>query len=378
MNIKSLLFGSAAALVVASGAQAADAVVAAEPEPVDYVRVCDVYGAGFYYIPGTETCLKVSGYVRYDVGFGDGLAGQYNHGTQGVIDKGDAWAGVASTNDTYFQRSRAVLNLDARQDTEYGTLRAFVEARFNYDMGDVDNDGLTDTNNNYDLAMAYIELGGLRVGKNDSLFKTWTSSAGRVSDDSIVPFATSATHQIVYTFRQGAFSGAVGLESGSGEVYTIDSYLPHLLGAVAYDAGQFKLGAVAGYDSNYEEFAVKARLDVKATDTISAFLMGAWQSDENKPNFYGPWDGEWAVWGGFSAKVSPRALINAQLSYSSGIDYGLGHESVFAAVANVEFTVARNFYIRPEISYTKINNLPAGVDDDYFGGLIRFNYSFGG
>ena len=71
MNIKSLLLGSAAALVAVSGARAADAVVVAEPEPVEYVRVCDVYGAGFYYIPGTETCLKVSGYFRYDIGAGD-------------------------------------------------------------------------------------------------------------------------------------------------------------------------------------------------------------------------------------------------------------------------------------------------------------------
>ena len=69
MNIKSLLLGSAAALVAVSGARAADAVeVVAEPEPMEYVRVCDTYGAGFYYIPGTETCLRVGGYIRYDIG----------------------------------------------------------------------------------------------------------------------------------------------------------------------------------------------------------------------------------------------------------------------------------------------------------------------
>ena len=64
MNIKSQLLGSAAAVVAVSGARAADAVVVAEPEPMEYVRICDVYGAGFYYIPGTETCLKIGGYVR--------------------------------------------------------------------------------------------------------------------------------------------------------------------------------------------------------------------------------------------------------------------------------------------------------------------------
>ncbi|WP_244505397.1 porin, partial [Rhizobium sp. LCM 4573] len=49
MNIKSLLLGSAAALAAVSGAQAADAIVAAEPEPMEYVRVCDAFGAGYFY-----------------------------------------------------------------------------------------------------------------------------------------------------------------------------------------------------------------------------------------------------------------------------------------------------------------------------------------
>jgi hypothetical protein len=48
--------------------RAADAVMAPEPEPVEYVRVCDAYGAGFFYIPGTETCLQISGYVWYQIG----------------------------------------------------------------------------------------------------------------------------------------------------------------------------------------------------------------------------------------------------------------------------------------------------------------------
>jgi opacity protein-like surface antigen len=67
MNIKSLLLGSAAAIVAVSGARAADVIVPVAPEPAEYVRICDVYGTGFYYIPGTETCLKIGGYVRYKI-----------------------------------------------------------------------------------------------------------------------------------------------------------------------------------------------------------------------------------------------------------------------------------------------------------------------
>src|SRR5690349_7069758 len=89
MNIKSLLLGSAAALVAVSGARAADAVVIAEPEPMEYVRICDTYGAGFYYIPGTETCLKFSGYMRYDIDVGA-------RGMEDVIDKSDFYDALAA------------------------------------------------------------------------------------------------------------------------------------------------------------------------------------------------------------------------------------------------------------------------------------------
>src|SRR5712671_7268970 len=59
---KLLLLGTAAGLMAVSGAQAADMPVKAKP--VLYVKICSLYGDGFYYIPGTDTCLKMGGYVR--------------------------------------------------------------------------------------------------------------------------------------------------------------------------------------------------------------------------------------------------------------------------------------------------------------------------
>src|SRR5690606_13569201 len=41
MNIKSLILGSAVSALAVTGAKAADAIIIAEPEPVEYVRVCD-------------------------------------------------------------------------------------------------------------------------------------------------------------------------------------------------------------------------------------------------------------------------------------------------------------------------------------------------
>ena len=49
-KMKGLLLGGAAALATAASAQAADLPVKAAP--VEYVKVCSLYGAGFFYIPG--------------------------------------------------------------------------------------------------------------------------------------------------------------------------------------------------------------------------------------------------------------------------------------------------------------------------------------
>src|SRR5690554_2676296 len=125
MNIKSLLLGSAAAAVAFTGAQAADAIVIAEPEPMEYVRICDAYGAGYFYIPGTETCLRISGWVRYEVN------GTPNRGANlSVTDSTGALVGSFSDNanynritagrtgesDGWDKYTAAQINLDARSE----------------------------------------------------------------------------------------------------------------------------------------------------------------------------------------------------------------------------------------------------------------------
>ena len=75
ITARTLILGSAAGLIAISGAQAADLPVKAKA--VEYVRICSLYGAGFYYIPGTDTCIKLGGYLRADVTFnGASTAGQ--------------------------------------------------------------------------------------------------------------------------------------------------------------------------------------------------------------------------------------------------------------------------------------------------------------
>ena len=375
MNIKSLLLGSAAALVAVSGARAADAVeVVAEPEPMEYVRVCDTYGAGFYYIPGTETCLRVGGYIRYDIGVGDLF------GLNDVIDKEDFVNGVLSYNDTYYKRARAALQLYARSETELGTLRGYMHINFNWDtvrvatFADIDGDGvedyvgdITSTATGTGINHAYIELGGFRIGKTDSMFSTFTNYAGGViNDDFAVPFGPFDTHQIAYTFNAGnGFTAAVALEEGAGDLYTLDSYIPHVVAGVGYTAGWGGVSVVGGYDSVWEEWAAKLRVDVKASEMISLFVMGGYKSDDLEPNYYGQWGGDWAIWGGATAQVSEKAAVNVQLAYDDA--------DFFSAVANVEYEVVPGFRITPEVAYG--DNLDDD-DDGFFGGFVRFQRNF--
>ena len=67
--VKSLLLGSAAGLVAVTAGQAADLPVKAKP--VEYVKVCSLYGAGFYYMPGTDMCIKIGGWVRVEATWGN-------------------------------------------------------------------------------------------------------------------------------------------------------------------------------------------------------------------------------------------------------------------------------------------------------------------
>jgi hypothetical protein len=123
--VKSLLLGSAAGLVAVGGAQAADLPVKAKA--VEYVKICSLYGTGFYYIPGTDTCIKLGGYLRAETGLN----------TQTAYDAPNA--GVTGAHNRlsnyYYARSREELNIDTRTATEYGVVRTFFDATFTWTSG---------------------------------------------------------------------------------------------------------------------------------------------------------------------------------------------------------------------------------------------------
>ncbi|UVK38099.1 porin [Mesorhizobium sp. AR10] len=391
MNIKSLLLGSAAALIAVSGARAADAVVVAEPEPAEYVKICDVYGAGYFYIPGTETCLRIGGYVRYDIGAGD--VGSFDGASSVDHEDGDE-------QDTWYKNARFTLKTWTGQETELGTLKTYTETRFNFGNNNtygIPDDPATVADETFSnpaggkgvsLNFAWIQLGGLRVGKDESAFNTFIGYAGNVIQDTLVPYGGFDTNVIQYYFDAGnGFSAVLSLEEGAGVIGTIDSYIPHVVGGLKYTQGWGAITGVIAYDSNYEEVAGKVRLDITPMQNLSLFIMGGYGTDDNLSDptwaipaggrgFYKQWSGNWALWGGGTYTINEKTSFNAQVSYDEGENLGIA--------ANIAYDVVPGFTVTAEVDYLHagefgevgFDNWTNADDEDSIGGMLRFQRSF--
>lgn len=206
--VKSLLLGSAAGIAAVAGAQAAD-LPSRKAAPVEYVRVCSAYGAGFFYIPGTDTCLRVGGRVR----------AEYTVGTR-----------FGDTQDAYGTRARGRLNVDARTATAYGTLRTFFRYEltnssnfYNGSLGG--NQGIiapgtvrtsqTSTASLVDLA--FVQFGPITAGRAQSFFDFYANDYSF----STLRTADSRLNLLAYTATFGSgFSATVSLEdrtTGTGQ-----------------------------------------------------------------------------------------------------------------------------------------------------------------
>src|SRR6266704_5922075 len=147
--MKSLLLSSASVLV-AFGAQAADLPVKAKP--VEYVKICSLYGEGFYYIPGSDICLKVGGYVQADYGWNRNGVGQphYTGANGGAQDRSVS---------PFSTRHRAHFNFDSRTQTAYGTLRTYVAVHI---------DNLNQGSVTVNPTRAFIQWAGFTFGHTQS------------------------------------------------------------------------------------------------------------------------------------------------------------------------------------------------------------------
>ncbi|WP_019220206.1 porin [Bartonella florencae] len=369
MNIKSFFLSSTAAFLAISGAHAASKVVA-EPEPAEYVRVCDAYGKGYFYIPGTETCMRLSGNVRTDFLGGDNVDATTNKD-------------LADKRKTYSASSRLTLVFQTASETEMGTLRSYARIFSSW------NDGAN--TNGATLAAAYIELGGFRVGLDDTIFNSWTGGYGNVlNDDNIAPAGTTRTNFISYTFSgDSGFSAIIGAELGNASFRESDAntyyyinkddkialvpendlppskgvknYTPNLILGMKFMQKWGGFSTVVAYDSYYKKWAGKIRADFNVNDHFNLWVMAGYKNsvdyyvadEENtlsrqNTTIYANWGGKWAAWAGATYKLTPKANLNAQVSYSA--------VKTFATSVNIAYTLVPGFVITPELTYVSWND----------------------
>ena len=272
-----LVAGLGAGILAAGTAQAADLPVA--PEPIDYVRVCDAFGAGFYYIPGTDTCISVRGRVRTEYRFFDSELASHSR----------------DYNSTQF-RARGYIYMDSRTNTEFGLLRAYNEVRLT-----LDSPGAT----NLSLEHAFVQFGGFTFGRTQSFYDfleyttfafAWVPSV----DD-------TKTTAAAYTFAFGnGFSSTLALETSEERRSGIGGYAP-------------------GYGgTKYPDLVANVRIDQGwGTAQVMGALHQVWPGYDAAGTTPGSELG-WVAGAGvsFNLPFAAGASVNFQGSYSQGaVDY---------------------------------------------------------
>jgi hypothetical protein len=163
--MKSLILGSAVAFAATAGAQAADLPVKAKP--VAYVKICPTYGPGFYYIPGTDICLKVGGLVFAEIGY---------YAAGAITTLGNGANGWDHQDNALAWRTRGYISMDARTATPYGALRAYILGGFQQVSGTAAGPfgagGATAhaVNNGAFMQYAFIQFAGFTAGTANSFF----------------------------------------------------------------------------------------------------------------------------------------------------------------------------------------------------------------
>ncbi|MGV1751618.1 porin [Agrobacterium sp. CG674] len=349
MNIKSLLIGSAAALAAVSGAQAADAIVAAEPEALEYVRVCDAFGTGFFYIPGTETCLKFGGYVRFQTNFGRD----------------------ASNTSDWDSFTRAQFEVDTRTDTELGALRGFIGFRGNADSGVGGGTAATSSNlgSGVFVDQAFISIGGLTVGK---VYSEWDNDLNGETD---ILSSNTLFNSVRYTYDAGSFNATLSVDELEGTFSTNDNNVG-ITGVVGAKFGAVTATIVGSYDTDLEDGAVRGIIfaDV-GPGTLG--LSGVWASGVNA--YYGV--SEWAVAAEYAIKATDKLTITPAAEYIGNLSAPLGTDPA----ANADFSSNDAWTAGVTVDYQITDGLKTKVTanyideddaDDQVTGFVRLQRDF--
>ena len=197
--VKSLLLGSAAGIVSVTAGQAADLPVKAQP--VQYVKVCSLYGAGFYYLPGTDTCIKIGGWARAEATWnsnGSITWGPFNGNT------------YSRTTSNLTTRARGYITADAREQTAYGVARGYIAVGLS--TSDI---GLNQAANQFSANRAYVQFAGMTAGLAQSFYDFYSEPAAAYRAGYLVGSDTGDPGWWVWGYTAqfgGGFSGTIAAE----------------------------------------------------------------------------------------------------------------------------------------------------------------------
>ena len=318
--VKSLLLVSAAGFVAVPGAQAADLPVKAKP--VEYVKVCSLYGAGFYYIPGTDICMKIGGYVRYQVNLNTGNSisfGPFN-GTSGINSR--------STGVDVAQRVRVIVSQDTRQQTAYGTLRTYLILGWTHDTPTVTTSPAAP---GVYFNRGFIQIAGFTFGKATSFFDFASTAAVAYNAGFVSTSDTGDPGQIVAAYTAQLGNGVSATVSMEQSRRAPTQYLTGALGGgfgASFAPGRDDLGGSLGAGTaSRPDFTANIRIDQAwgsaqvsgaVHDASAAYYLSA-----GAPEGVGHPDDKWgwAVSGGLrlnAPMIGPGDYFQAQAVYSQG------------------------------------------------------------
>lgn len=282
----------------------------AEPAPsaapvMKSVLACEAQGNGFFVVPGTTTCLRVSGYARADVRAysnsdpGLALSQTSANNNSASYNSGANYTSLHTLNDTIRNAdygSRVRLNLDSRTSTDMGTLRGL--ARINLDLTQTSSGsgGLTGSAR---VGYAFFSLGGWSAGLQDTAF-SFFASPGEVAlitaDDNAATIAASYTAALgsgvsatvsvenPYTRQSNPFYNSANNNSNASYSATKGvTDLPDVVGALqlVQGAATFKLSA-ATHESMSENsdsvrgYAVQGGMKYVVSPETTFFLQGTY------------------------------------------------------------------------------------------------------
>ena len=329
MKITTLLSASVAALV-SSQAFAADAIVAAEPEALEYVRVCDAFGTGFFYIPGTETCLKIGGVVRFQVDISKDVVGNSDW---------NAW-------------TRADVTFDARSETELGTLGGFVRLRGEPSTGSA-GAGVS-------VHEAYIDLGGLRVG----LFNNWWDDDIAGEGDALS--SNAKFNSIRYQHDAGSFQAGLSIDELEGIALagSVDNNIG-ISGNLGFALGAVTANLIGGYDIDREEGAVRLIANAQVGPGTLGFAA-VWASGVNA--YYA--ESEWAIAGSYAVQASDKLTVTGLVQYSDQVAFNPAVDK-WSYGLTAAYNVTRGLDLTAAVTYEDQD-----LADDVTKGFIRLERSF--